>query len=172
MLLPLTESLYVSGTLETVDSVLLEVGTGYYVEVRTAMVLLAPAGNASGVVHECDRVEVLPPTSERTPGGRAVRETKGVAEFARCIRLSLSLQPHPQGVSSLNFSSMSLLANATCAHHLWLAVHAAGCGWRCGLLQEKIEQLAQVICRGSLLGCVPHPACLCEWYRWQQFEPT
>lgn len=34
MLLPLTESLYVSGTLETIDSVLLEVGTGYYVEVR------------------------------------------------------------------------------------------------------------------------------------------
>ncbi len=34
VLLPLTESLYVSGALETVDSVLLEVGTGYYVEVR------------------------------------------------------------------------------------------------------------------------------------------
>lgn len=34
MLLPLTESLYVSGALESVDAVLLEVGTGYYVEVR------------------------------------------------------------------------------------------------------------------------------------------
>lgn len=34
MLLPLTESLYVSGTLESVETVLLEVGTGYYVEVR------------------------------------------------------------------------------------------------------------------------------------------
>ena len=33
VLLPLTESLYVSGTLESVDTVLLEVGTGYYVEV-------------------------------------------------------------------------------------------------------------------------------------------
>ena len=33
MLLPLTESLYVSGTLESVETVLLEVGTGYYVEV-------------------------------------------------------------------------------------------------------------------------------------------
>ncbi len=33
MLLPLTESLYVSGTLESVGSVLLEVGTGYFVEV-------------------------------------------------------------------------------------------------------------------------------------------
>ncbi|EFN55291.1 hypothetical protein CHLNCDRAFT_134230 [Chlorella variabilis] len=32
VLLPLTESLYVSGTLESVDSVLLEAGTGYYVE--------------------------------------------------------------------------------------------------------------------------------------------
>jgi prefoldin alpha subunit len=34
VLLPLTESLYVSGALESVESVLLEVGTGYYVEVR------------------------------------------------------------------------------------------------------------------------------------------
>lgn len=34
LLLPLTESLYVSGTLESVDTVLLEIGTGYYVEVR------------------------------------------------------------------------------------------------------------------------------------------
>ncbi|KAI3428698.1 hypothetical protein D9Q98_007522 [Chlorella vulgaris] len=32
VLLPLTESLYVSGALESVESVLLEVGTGYYVE--------------------------------------------------------------------------------------------------------------------------------------------
>ncbi|GAB4818935.1 hypothetical protein N2152v2_005981 [Parachlorella kessleri] len=32
VLVPLTESLYVSGSLETVDSVMLEVGTGYYVE--------------------------------------------------------------------------------------------------------------------------------------------
>ncbi len=36
VLLPLTESLYVSGTLESVDTVLLEIGTGYYVEVRGA----------------------------------------------------------------------------------------------------------------------------------------
>lgn len=34
LLLPLTESLYVSGTLESVQSVLLEIGTGYFVEVR------------------------------------------------------------------------------------------------------------------------------------------
>ena len=34
VLLPLTESLYVSGKLESVDTVLLEIGTGYYVEVR------------------------------------------------------------------------------------------------------------------------------------------
>lgn len=34
MLLPLTESLYVGGTLESVESVLLEIGTGYFVEVR------------------------------------------------------------------------------------------------------------------------------------------
>ena len=33
VLLPLTESLYVSGTLESVDTVLLEIGTGYFVEV-------------------------------------------------------------------------------------------------------------------------------------------
>lgn len=42
VLLPLTESLYVSGTLESVDTVLLEIGTGYFVEVaatgRAAMV--------------------------------------------------------------------------------------------------------------------------------------
>lgn len=36
MLLPLTESLYVGGALESVDSVLLEIGTGYFVEVRAA----------------------------------------------------------------------------------------------------------------------------------------
>lgn len=36
VLLPLTESLYVSGALESVDSVLLEVGTGYFVQVRRA----------------------------------------------------------------------------------------------------------------------------------------
>jgi hypothetical protein len=34
VLLPLTESLYVSGALESVESVLLEIGTGYFVEVR------------------------------------------------------------------------------------------------------------------------------------------
>ena len=34
VLLPMTESLYVPGTLESVDTVLLEIGTGYYVEVR------------------------------------------------------------------------------------------------------------------------------------------
>ena len=32
ILLPMTESLYVPGTLESVETVLLEVGTGYYVE--------------------------------------------------------------------------------------------------------------------------------------------
>ncbi|KAI7845662.1 hypothetical protein COHA_000776 [Chlorella ohadii] len=32
VLLPLTESLYVGGSLESVDSVLLEIGTGYFVE--------------------------------------------------------------------------------------------------------------------------------------------
>jgi prefoldin alpha subunit len=36
VLLPLTESLYVSGSLESVERVLVEVGTGYYVEVRRA----------------------------------------------------------------------------------------------------------------------------------------
>lgn len=36
VLLPLTESLYVGGALESVDSVLLEIGTGYFVEVRAA----------------------------------------------------------------------------------------------------------------------------------------
>ena len=35
LLLPLTDSLYVSGTLESVDTVLLEVGTGYFVEVSS-----------------------------------------------------------------------------------------------------------------------------------------
>ena len=33
VLLPMTESMYVAGTLESVDTVLLEIGTGYYVEV-------------------------------------------------------------------------------------------------------------------------------------------
>jgi len=33
VLLPLTESLYVSGTLDSVETVLLEIGTGYFVEV-------------------------------------------------------------------------------------------------------------------------------------------
>lgn len=33
MLLPLTESLYVPGRLKRVDSVILEIGTGYYIEV-------------------------------------------------------------------------------------------------------------------------------------------
>jgi len=37
VLLPLTESLYVGGSLESVDSVLLEIGTGYFVEVRRAI---------------------------------------------------------------------------------------------------------------------------------------
>jgi prefoldin subunit 5 len=34
VLLPLTESLYVAGVLESVETVLLEIGTGYFVEVR------------------------------------------------------------------------------------------------------------------------------------------
>ena len=41
VLLPLTESLYVSGKLESVDTVLLEIGTGYYVEVRRRRLLRA-----------------------------------------------------------------------------------------------------------------------------------
>lgn len=32
VLLPLTEALYVSGQIEAIDSVILEIGTGYYVE--------------------------------------------------------------------------------------------------------------------------------------------
>lgn len=36
VLLPMTGALYVSGTLDSVDSVLLEIGTGYYVEVCLA----------------------------------------------------------------------------------------------------------------------------------------
>lgn len=32
LMLPMTESLYVPGTLESVETVLLEIGTGYYVE--------------------------------------------------------------------------------------------------------------------------------------------
>jgi prefoldin alpha subunit len=33
VLLPMTESLYVPGTMESVDNVMLEIGTGYYIEV-------------------------------------------------------------------------------------------------------------------------------------------
>lgn len=33
MLLPLTSSLYVNGTLDNADTVLVELGTGYYAEV-------------------------------------------------------------------------------------------------------------------------------------------
>jgi len=33
VLLPMTESLYVSGSLDSVETVLLEIGTGYYIEV-------------------------------------------------------------------------------------------------------------------------------------------
>jgi prefoldin alpha subunit len=36
VLLPMTGALYVAGTLDSVDSVLLEIGTGYYVEVCLA----------------------------------------------------------------------------------------------------------------------------------------
>lgn len=42
LLLPLTESLYVSGTLESVDTVLLEIGTGYFVEVLLGAVAIGP----------------------------------------------------------------------------------------------------------------------------------
>lgn len=34
LLLPLSSSVYISGSLESVDKVLIDVGTGYYVEVR------------------------------------------------------------------------------------------------------------------------------------------
>lgn len=54
VLLPLTESLYVSGTLESVDSVLLEAGTGYYVEVR-----VLPAGTCSSSDGGCAAVTAL-----------------------------------------------------------------------------------------------------------------
>ncbi len=51
MLLPLTESLYVSGVLESVESVLLEAGTGYYVEVRS---MLLVSGGKFAVVRLSD----------------------------------------------------------------------------------------------------------------------
>lgn len=38
MMIPLTSSLYVSGTLDSTDKVLVDVGTGYYVEVRVVCV--------------------------------------------------------------------------------------------------------------------------------------
>lgn len=34
MMLPLTQSLYVSGEVASTDQVLVDIGTGYYVEVR------------------------------------------------------------------------------------------------------------------------------------------
>ena len=34
LMLPMTESLYVKGNIDSVETVLLEIGTGYYVEVR------------------------------------------------------------------------------------------------------------------------------------------
>lgn len=48
VLLPLTESLYVGGRLARVDSVLLEVGTGYYVEVRAGGAAAGEGGGAGG----------------------------------------------------------------------------------------------------------------------------
>ena len=39
MMIPLTSSLYVSGTLGSTDKVLVDVGTGYYVEVRETQTL-------------------------------------------------------------------------------------------------------------------------------------
>lgn len=38
MLLPLSQSLYVEGELADADSVLLDIGTGYYLEVRNRAV--------------------------------------------------------------------------------------------------------------------------------------
>ena len=37
LLLPLTQSLYVSGSVASVESVLVDVGTGYYVEVGAGL---------------------------------------------------------------------------------------------------------------------------------------
>ena len=39
MLLPLTGSLYVTGRIASVDTVLLDVGTGYFVEVRLQIIM-------------------------------------------------------------------------------------------------------------------------------------
>ena len=39
-MLPLTSSLYVAGTLASTNSVLIDVGTGYYMEVRMQMLTL------------------------------------------------------------------------------------------------------------------------------------
>lgn len=44
LMLPLTQSLYVSGTVANVDQVLVDIGTGYYVEVRRHVRLSAPVG--------------------------------------------------------------------------------------------------------------------------------
>lgn len=47
LLLPLTSSLYVAGTLASTDSVLIDIGTGYYMEVGTSF-LLTPDCHVDG----------------------------------------------------------------------------------------------------------------------------
>lgn len=42
MLVPLTASLYASGTLANTDHVLVDVGTGYFIEVCTRILIIGP----------------------------------------------------------------------------------------------------------------------------------
>ena len=49
LLLPLTSSVYVAGTLASADTVLVDIGTGYYIEVSTSV----------QPVHTCIRSDML-----------------------------------------------------------------------------------------------------------------
>ncbi len=51
LLLPLTQSLYVNGTLAETDRVMIDIGTGYYVEVRGASQVHQMQAQASCSIH-------------------------------------------------------------------------------------------------------------------------
>jgi hypothetical protein len=54
-MIPLTSSLYVSGTLDSTDKVLVDIGTGYYVEVCHVRLSLHPCSAAPVVKKVANR---------------------------------------------------------------------------------------------------------------------
>lgn len=149
MLIPLTESLYVTGTLDTVDTVLLEIGTGYYIEVRAC----AGSSEAATAVWMCEcRVgEAMRACS----AGRWMNDRKGAGVGGPALCLS-SVSSHLLPLLELGllplvvFPVVVLTTSASPPFHQRTTAEGIDfCKRKVLLVRDQTDQLSKVRLRGQ-----------------------